>query len=203
MKLILFGGTFDPVHRGHIQVARYSFEKICADKLIFVPAKRSPHKGNFPVASGEHRLNMLSIAAESIDNFVVSDLELERPDPSYTIDTVTAFKEKYGKETQIFWLIGADTVEDLPKWHRIKDLIDACNLSVMYRAGFKKPDFTVFREHLGENRIDKLGKHVISTPLVDISSTEIREKLSRGVDVCDLLESDVIRYIRQNNLYGS
>ena len=202
MKLILFGGTFDPVHLGHVQVAQYSFGKICADRLIFIPAKRSPHKDTFPVASGRHRLNMLSIAAESIDNFAVSDLELEGPDPSYTIDTVTAFKEEYGQETQIFWLIGADTVKDLPKWHRIKDLIDACNLSVMYRAGFKKPDFTVFREHLGVNRIDKLGKHVISTPLVDISSTEIREKLRSGIDVCDLLGSDVMRYIRQNNLYG-
>jgi len=202
MKLILFGGTFDPVHLGHIQVAQYSFQKIGADKLIFVPAKRSPHKGNFPIASGHHRLSMLSIAAESIDNFVVSALELERSDPSYTIDTVTAFKEEYGKETQIFWLIGADTVKDLPKWHRVEELIDACNLSVMHRAGFKKPDFTVFREHLGQNRIDKLDKHVISTPLVDISSTKIREKLSSGVDLSGLLESEVISYIRQHNLYG-
>jgi len=202
MKLILFGGTFDPVHLGHVQVAQYSFQKIGADKLVFIPAKRSPHKGNFPAASGRHRFNMLSITAEGIDDFVVSDLELERPDPSYTIDTVTAFKEEYGEEVQIFWLIGADTVEDLPKWHRVKELIDACNLSVMYRAGFKKPDFTLFREHFGPNRIDKLDKHVIPTPLVDISSTEIREKLSSRIDVSDLLGSEVIRYIRQNNLYG-
>ncbi len=201
MKIILFGGSFDPIHKGHLDVARYSFEKLGADKLFLIPAKRSPHKKDFPFASDEDRLNMLRHAIRETDEFEVSDMELKRADPSYTIDTVFEFKQAYGGSVEIFWLIGADTIKDLAMWHRIGELLDACNVCVMYRSGFKRPDFTEFREHLGQKRVEKLDKYVISTPLIDISSTDIRRNIAEGRDVSASLPQAVLVYIEQNRLY--
>jgi nicotinate-nucleotide adenylyltransferase len=201
MKLILFGGSFDPIHKGHLDVASYSFEKIGADKLFFIPAKRSPHKEDFPSASEADRVSMIRLAIGEQQRFAVSDFELKRPAPSYTIDTVFEFKKEYGDLTEIFWLIGADMIKELDKWHRVGELIDACNLCVMYRAGFKRPDFTEFREHLGQNRVEKLDKFVISTPLIDISSTEVRQNLAKRRDVSGFLAGSVLGYIAENKLY--
>ncbi|MCK5565950.1 MAG: nicotinate (nicotinamide) nucleotide adenylyltransferase [Planctomycetes bacterium] len=201
MKIILFGGSFDPIHKGHLDVARYSFEKIGADKLFLIPAKRSPHKKDFPFACDDARLNMLRLAIRETTEFEVSDMELKRADPSYTIDTVFDFKHSYGDSAEIFLLIGADTVEDLGKWHRIGELIDACNVCVMYRSGFKRPNFTEFREHLGQKRVEKLDKYVISTPLIDISSTDIRRNIGQGCDVSAFVPQAVLGYIEQKGLY--
>lgn len=203
MKLILFGGSFDPIHKGHLDVARYSFEKIGVDKLFFIPAKRSPHKKDFPSVSDEHRATMIRLAIGKTEQFEISDLELKRSAPSYTIDTVFEFKEDYGNSAEIFWLIGADAIKSLDRWHRVTDLVDACNVCVMYRSGFKRPDFTEFREHLGQNRVEKLDKFVISTPLIDISSTDIRRNIARGLDVSAFLPSAVLGYIEQHKLYLS
>ncbi len=201
MKIILFGGSFDPIHKGHLGVARYSFAKLGADKLFLIPAKRSPHKKDFPFASAADRLNMLRLAISETDEFEVSDMELNRSDPSYTIDTVFEFTHAYGDSVEIFWLIGADTIKDLAKWQRICELIDACNVCVMYRSGFKRPNFTEFREHLGQKRVEKLDKYVISTPLIDISSTDIRRNIRERRDVSASLPQAVMGYIEQNRLY--
>ena len=202
-KIVLFGGTFDPIHIGHTTVAADAAERIGAEKIIFIPAKVSPLKGFLPRADDSHRLKMISLAIAGEKNFQVSDYELKKPAPSYTLETVQKFQSDYGRETIIHWLIGADTVDDLAYWYKISELIDACNLTTMYRAGWEPPDFTRFEGIWGRQRIEKLQRNIIETPLVDISSTEIRDLIAKNSDFAEMVHPAVADYIRKNGLYKS
>jgi nicotinate-nucleotide adenylyltransferase len=199
--VILFGGSFDPIHVGHVAVAAASCKKLCADEVVFVPAKRSPHKLDNPTTSADHRLKMVSIAIEDTPCFTVSDCEINRPQPSYTFDTLKHFRQLLGSETQICFLIGADTIDDLPKWHRIEELMTLCRFCTMYRGGRELPNFDQFRGVFSDDRIAQLQEDIIETPLLDISSTDIRTKLAAGQSVDDMLSPNVINYIKQNRLY--
>ena len=202
-KTALFGGTFDPIHLGHTTVATDALEHIGAEKIVFIPAKRSPLKGFLPRANDNDRFNMISLAIAGEKNFQVSDYELKRPAPSYTLSTIRKFQADYGSETSIHWLIGADGVDDLAYWYKITELIDACNLTTMYRAGCEPPDFAKFEEIWGRERIEKLQRNIIQTPLVDISSTEIRNRIAIKGDFTEMLHPAVADYICKNGLYQS
>ncbi|UCG57005.1 MAG: nicotinate (nicotinamide) nucleotide adenylyltransferase [Phycisphaerales bacterium] len=202
-RIALFGGTFDPIHLGHTGVAARAVEHIGAQKVVFIPAKRSPLKGFLPVASDEDRLRMIALAIAGSASFEVSDCELRKAAPSYSLETVRQFQTDYGGESSLFWLIGADSVDDLTHWYRITDLIDTCVVSTMYRAGCEPPDFTRFEPIWGRERVEKLRKNVVETPLIDISSTEIRSRLAAGDDADDMLHPAVADYIRERGLYRS
>ena len=197
----MFGGTFDPIHLGHTTVAADAARHIGAEEIIFIPAKRSPLKGFLPRAGDEDRFKMIDLAIAEYKVFGASDYELKKPAPSYTLETVRHFQDLYGGGTKIYWLVGADGVEDLVYWHRITELIDTCNLATMYRAGCKKPDFGRFEAIWGLQRVGKLRRNIIETPLVDISSTEIRERIATGRDVSRILHPAVADYIRDRGLY--
>jgi nicotinate-nucleotide adenylyltransferase len=199
-RIALFGGTFDPIHLGHTGVAAAAAEQIGAEKIIFIPARISPLKGFFPFAGDEERLHMIRLAIAGYPAFTISACELQRPAPSYTLDTVRQFQRDYGPETAIHWLLGADSIADLVHWHKVRELIDECYLTVMQRPGYT-PDLDRFEALWGRPRVDKLKENAISTPLIDISSTEVRKRLAVGGDVSGMLHPDVIRYIRQHNLY--
>jgi nicotinate-nucleotide adenylyltransferase len=200
-RIVLFGGTFDPIHLGHTTVASDAAKHIGAEKLIFIPAKRSPLKGFLPRASDDDRLEMISLAIADRDDFEVSDFELRKPAPSYTLETVERFQAECGAQTSIYWLIGADAVGDLVYWHKIVELIDACNLATMYRAGLEPPDFAGFEAVWGRQRVEKLRRNVLRTPLIEVSSTEIRNRLAQGRDASRMLNRAVLGYIRRHRLY--
>ena len=202
-KIALFGGTFDPIHLGHTAVAADAAKMIGAENTIFVPAKRSPLKGFFPKAGDSDRLKMISLAIADNKNFQVSEYELQRPEPSYTLETVRRFQGDYGDDTLIYWLIGADSIDELQLWYGITDLIDECNLSTMFRAGCEPPNFAKFEDIWGPDRVKKLKRNVVQASLVDISSTEIRSRLAAGRDVADMLHPAVADYIHQHGLYQS
>ena len=200
-KIVLFGGTFDPIHIGHMTVAANAGEQIGAERIVLVPAKCSPLKGFLPSAGDGDRLKMIALAIGGRKNFDVSGCELRKPAPSYTLETVREFQAEYGDDVLVHWLVGADSVDDLPLWHGITELLDECDLCTMYRAGCKKPDFGRFEPIWGRSRVQKLQHNIIATPLVDISSTQVRNRLAAGLDVSDMLEPPVIEYIRQRGLY--
>ena len=202
-KIALFGGTFDPIHPGHTTVAAAAAEHIGAEVIVFIPAKCSPLKESFPEASDDDRLQMIALAIAGNKKFQLSDYELRKSKPSYTLETARQFQAGYGSDTSIYWLIGADNIDDLPRWYRVVELIDQCNLSVMYRAGCETPDFAKFTGIWGPQRVEKLQENIIETPLIDISSTEIRNRLAAGRDVTDMLFPLVADYIRKHNLYQS
>lgn len=202
-KVILFGGTFDPIHHGHLRVAQSAGEQLGADEIVLIPARLSPHKKTCPVADAEARVEMISLAIAERKNFRVSNCELNRARPSYTLDTIRHFRTEYGQGIRICWLVGADAVKDLAGWYGIGELIDECSLCVMFRAGFERPDFSGLGGVIGPGRVAKLERNVVRTPLIDINSTEIRRKLACGADVSDMLEPKVLAYIKKNGLYGS
>lgn len=200
-RIALFGGSFDPVHLGHTRVARAAAQQIEAEHVIFIPAKCSPLKGFLPHAGDEDRLRMIELAIQEDAAFAVNDCELRRPAPSYTLDTVRQFQADYGPETSVYWLLGADSVNDLVYWYGIDQLLDLCNLAVMVRGGYNAPAFDRYASLWGTHRIEKLRQNAVETPSIDISSTEIRERLATGADVGDMLAPDVINYIHQHRLY--
>lgn len=202
-KIALFGGTFDPIHLGHTTVAADAAEHIGAEKIIFIPAKRSPLKGFFPKAGDIDRFKMIALAIADNKNFQVSDCELQRSEPSYTLETVRQFQAEFGGETSIYWLIGADSIDELQLWYGTTELIDECNLSTMFRAGCKPPNFAKYEDIWGSERVEKLQRNVIKTSLIDISSTEIRDRIAAGDNVNDMLHPDVVDYIRKHGLYQS
>ena len=202
-KILLFGGTFDPVHYGHIKVAQSALDQIGASGLVFIPAKRSPLKQFAPVAGNEARLAMLEFAISENDKFSISDCELKRAEPSYTLDTVKFFREKYGEDTELYWLIGADMAADLVNWYRIDSLLHECNLCVMTRPGYENYDLSSLECILDSVSFRRFGGHMISVPAVDVSSSQIRLNLAQNRDISEMVPRKVLDYIRKNRLYGS
>jgi len=200
-RVALFGGSFDPIHLGHTGVARVAAQQLGAETVVFIPAKCSPLKGTLPRAGDDDRLKMIELATASEKMFVVSDCELRRPAPSYTLDTIRQFQAHYGSETSIHWLLGADSVGDLIYWYKIDELIDACHVSVMCRGGYEAPQFDRYTSLWGPQRVEKLRANIIETPSIDISSTQIRKRLATGEDMSDALHPDVADYIRRHGLY--
>jgi len=198
---ILFGGTFDPIHLGHVQVVCAAAEYLEADSVFFIPAKRSPFKSTQPEANDVDRINMIQRALQGHENFHVSDYELHKPAPSFTLHTVQHFRKVYGDQTRLHWLVGADAVTDLAHWHGIQELMQLCVVSVMVRGDYPPPDFSCLLPALGKKNVCTLQSSIIPTPRIPISSTQIRERLHRHQDVSEMVAPEVLVYIREKGLY--
>lgn len=199
-KIALFGGTFDPIHLAHTAVARAAAEHVGAEKVVFIPTKCSPLKLSLPQAGDKDRLNMIALAVADDKIFDVSDYELKKTAPCFTIETIAHFQSRF-EDAELCWLIGADTIDELPRWYRITELIDRCTLCAMFRAGCNPPDFSEFANIWGKSRVRKLQANIIPTPLLDISSTDIRQRLAAGKDASEMLHPKVADYIRTRRLY--
>ncbi len=181
-KIGIYGGTFDPIHNGHLILARQAREQLGLDQLIFVPAALSPFK-KAARASGEARLSMLRAAIEGQDGFVADDCELKRPPPSYSIDTVLQIREREPK-SELFWLVGADNASELNKWHRFEELKMLVQFVVLDRACS------------GEKQL-----YAVIQRNIDISATDIRKRVASGRSIRYLVPPAVEEIIRKNNLY--
>jgi nicotinate-nucleotide adenylyltransferase len=202
-RVALFGGTFDPIHQGHTAVVARVCVQLDADTLVFIPAKRSPLKTSLPEASDADRVAMIRLALADHLTWEVSDCEVHRPAPSYTLDTILHFRALYGDQAVLYWLIGADAIRELPNWYRIAEVLEQCTIVSMVRAGWPRPDFSSFSAIWAGAQIRSLQEHVVETPLVDVSSTAIRQRLVAGQDVAEMLHPAVLAYIREHRLYGS
>ena len=199
-RIGIMGGSFDPVHVGHLIIAQDAVEKLNLSELIFVPASTPPHKQHLPLKNSFHRLKMLQLATEPIQNFSVSRQELDRGGISYSIDTLKELKHSYPAVTLVL-IIGSDTLVDLHNWYRIDELLDLCEV-----ASFMRPGATIF-EQIGEevkvppHHKERLLANLFETHLIDISSTEIRARIAEGQGIHDLVPSEVERYIKEHGLY--
>lgn len=144
---------------------------------------------------------MIDLAIQDYEGYQVCDYEVNRPAPSYTLHTVRHFKQTYGRNCILYWLIGADAVCDLQYWYGIKELIDLCTLSTMSRAGCAKPDFSSLERDFGPQRVARLSENIITTPLLPISSTDIRKRLQNKESTDEMLDPKVERYIKTHRLY--
>lgn len=200
-KIILFGGTFDPVHSGHVRVAEHALNELKADTLCFVPAYQSPHKQRIPT-KGYHRIAMIRSAVALIDRMEIDDCEIRRRYTSYTLDTIHHFRDRFGEDAVLFWLIGADQLSDFDRWYRVNELLEQCRVSVMVRAGYPFPDFSRFEEVFSKDHIEQLKRDTVHTPEIDLSSTSIRQQLASGSIEPGALPPAVLNYIIEQGLYG-
>ena len=184
MKIGIYGGTFDPIHFGHLILSRQACEELRLDHLIFVPAALSPFKKAPAKASGELRLAMLRAAILGQEDFIADDCELKRPPPSYSIDTVLQIRER-DPNAELFWLIGADNVSGLKKWHRFDALENLVQFVVLDRGCAEKADH----------------KYRVVHRNVDISATDIRNRVASGRSIRYLVPQAVEEIIRREKLY--
>lgn len=195
MNIGIMGGTFDPVHVGHLLAAQCALEQAELDEVWFMPASAPPHKKNAPLASAEQRLAMVKLAVEGNPHFRATDIELEKGGTSYTAETVDLLREQY-PEHRFAYIIGADMVMYLPKWHRIDDLTAAIGF-----IGLRRPGYNIRLGELPE-RIRR-SVRLAEMPQVDISSTVIRDRRARGGSIRYLVPERVREYIERNRLYES
>ena len=201
---VVFGGTFDPVHHGHLIVARAIAERCGLGCVTFVPAGTPPHKAP-AAARADHRLAMLALAVEAEPRLAVSDIELRRPGRSYTFDTLAAIREQIGPDAGLHLVIGADMLADLPNWHRAREVAQMAWILVALRPSWPERISEVLarlREALGEEVADDLAGSVIPAPLIDISSTDVRRRVAAGRSIRFLVPEPVRRYIVDNGLYA-
>ena len=191
------GGTFDPIHLGHLATAEAVRELFTLDEILFIPAARPPHKLGKHVTDERHRLAMTQLATRSNKFFRVSDMELRRTGLSYTLDTMNELHKTFGSSTELFFIIGADSLADLSKWHAARELVDKCHFIATTRQGVDL-DFSAV-----ENFFGAASKHIhrVTTPGLEISSTDLREKIRLGRSIKYLVPETVEEYIAEEGLY--
>jgi nicotinate-nucleotide adenylyltransferase len=187
------GGTFDPIHIAHLIVAELALDLLGLKRIVFVPSARPPHKNESDVSAIEHRLEMVRRAIDGNPRLSLSDLEVRRPEPSYTVETIRQFRQELGPDERIFFIMGADSLAQLATWKEPDELAASCELVVFRRPG------------VGPDEADPgLGKtvRVLETPLIEVSSSDIRERVRNGLSIRYLVPDRVIAYIEEKNLYS-
>ena len=198
MKIGIMGGTFDPIHLGHLATAEAVREKFSLDEILFIPAARPPHKLGKNITDERHRLAMTILATSSNKFFRVSDMELKRTGLSYTLDTMNELHKNFGASTELFFIIGADSLADLKKWHAAQELVEKCHFIATTRPGVDV-DFFAVEKFFGTAAREHI--HRVATPRLEISSTDIREKVRLGRSIKYLVPEVVEEYILREKLY--
>lgn len=199
-KIGLFGGTFDPIHLGHLNLAMELKENKQLDEVWFIPAYINPHKTLFPPASADQRLQMLELALQDFPDFLVNDLELRRGPPSFTVETVKIIlnaEEQQAEPRQFFWLMGEDTLCHFHRWHQAEMIATLIPLLIGSRFS-ENPWSYNFDSPVIEEAV-KQGW--TKTRLMDISSTDLRQRLAQGLCCSHLIPTEVLHFIKQNHLY--
>ena len=210
----IFGGTFDPIHYGHLRVAEEIVETVGLQKMYFVPAGM-PRLRHSPVASSQHRVEIVRLAIQKNPDFVLDEREIYRDGVSYSIDTVREFKQEFGEEVRLCFILGADAFIKLPEWNNWKELFNLCHFIVSTRPGYT---FTLIKELLSKELREECSQRwvsntetlkketsglifIASTTMLDISATSIRAHIAVGRNVRHLVPSVTVNYISKNKLY--
>lgn len=200
MRLGLFGGSFDPVHFGHLLLAECCREQCALDRVWFLPAAVPPHKRGRPLSSADARAEMLDLAIGGHEGFALSRFEIERGGVSYTVDTLRHFRREE-PDRELFLLMGADMLHDLPGW---RESAEVCRLAlpvVVRRAGEKEPNLDCLSELVSAERLDAIARHQVEMPEMGISSTEIRRRVVAGQSIRYRTPRAVEKYIESHGLY--
>lgn len=212
IKIAIFGATFDPPHKGHLEIANYVHENFSVDKILFIPAGTPPHKVDKKVTDAKDRFRMAEMLAEKLDFAEVLDLEIKRQGVSFTIDTVKEVIKQY-REAQLYLVIGSDQYNLFSTWKDYKEIVSLVNLIVFNR---NEEDIKDFKDVMDIELTGKFcydverdlltsvnGKTInfIRDFKVDVSSTEVREKIKNNEEVKDEVIEEVINYIKEKKLY--
>jgi nicotinate-nucleotide adenylyltransferase len=200
-KIAVLGGSFNPVHLAHLAMAEQASARLGLDKVLFIPARIPPHKISAALAPGDQRLEMLRLAIAGRPEFEACDIELRRDGPSYTIDTVEELRRQYGKDAEIYFLIGLDSVNELRTWRDIRRLASRCKFVPMDRPGASEPDSAALCRAVGEEEARAILARRIHMTLMDISSSDVRASVAAGRAICRLVPPAVEEYIHRMELY--
>ena len=193
-KIGIMGGTFDPIHVGHLMIAEAVWDEYKLEKVLFIPSANPPHKHDV-MTSAIHRFNMTLLATCSNPHFEVSSIEMDRTGHSYTIDTIKALKKIYGDDTDFYFIIGADCIHELPSWHKIDELLKICKFIATKRPSYKL-DLSIIAKEFSDYNIQ-----LLETPELEISSTDIRQRIKKGYSIQYITTEQVQQYIRKEELY--
>jgi nicotinate-nucleotide adenylyltransferase len=202
---LIYGGTFDPIHHGHLITARSARELLGADRVLFIPARVSPHKVEGRSADGDHRLAMLHLALAGDAYFLADGRELAREGPSYTFDTVSSLRKEFPGD-RFTLLIGADQLPRLHTWHRVAEFFEGegrVEVAILRRE--KAPSAEVWAglaERLGRAAAEKLAAGQLPTPFIEIAATDIRRRVERGLAIDYLVPPSIVDYLREHGLYS-
>ncbi|MCL6448460.1 MAG: nicotinate-nucleotide adenylyltransferase [Armatimonadetes bacterium] len=197
-KIGIMGGTFDPIHYGHLVAAEEARWQFGLEKVIFIPAGHPPHKVSRKISEARHRLAMTRLAIESNPFFAASAIEIERPGLSYTINTVRDMRNTYPL-TDIYFITGADAVLEILSWKHIDELLDQCCFIAAKRPGYRLGRLKTKLPGLRKEQLKRIT--VIEVPALAISSTDIRQRVQTGRPIKYLLPEAVEKYIREQGLY--
>jgi len=200
MRIGIFGGTFDPVHYGHLIMAEQCREQGRLDQVWFVPAPRPPHKIDQPLTRFDQRVEMLALAIAGNPAFRIDEIEKERTGPSFTVDTLAAFEQRH-TGNEYFLLVGSDTLKDLPRWHDPVGVLRRAGLIVMLRPNHPLLPVDALRESLQLPADVPLRLEIAETPLIDISSRDLRRRVVLGKSLRYFLPRAIEGYIQEKQIY--
>lgn len=213
-KIGLFGGTFDPIHRGHVKAAEDVQRSFSFDRILFIPSYIPPHKEYEDVASAEHRLKMVELALSSHDRFFPSSIEIDARGKSYSIVTLNRIREMFS-QTEAFFLLGIDAFLDIETWKDYEDVLEQCSFVVMSRPGFRLEDAKkVLPDRYNQRIVEVSGTlreeserksvhriYLLSITPLDISSSEVRDRVGKGQSIEGMVPESVANYIKEKRLY--
>lgn len=200
MRTGIFGGTFDPVHFGHLTLAETAREFLALDRVVFVPAGIPPHKRGRRISGGADRLEMLRLATANNSAFEVCDFEILSQEVSYTAKTLEYFHKTYPGDT-FFLLVGSETLADIPSWFAPKEVCRLASIATAVRPGAEEINFAPFEEIASPERIAEFRRQIIPMPLMDIASTDLRRLAACGRSVRYLTSDSVAAHLIERRLY--
>jgi nicotinate-nucleotide adenylyltransferase len=200
MRIGIFGGSFDPVHYGHLWIAEAALEQLELQQIRWIPVAQSPLKPHGPIASGEDRLQMLRLAVAGADEHVVDDREIQRGDVSFTVDTVEELLAENPAAT-ILMVIGSDSLASMQKWHQPERLLQQVIPAVVQRGGETEIDFGVLEGLVDAKRIDLFSQHVISMSEIELSSSQLRDRIGANKSIRYRVPRSVEAFVSANGLY--
>jgi nicotinate-nucleotide adenylyltransferase len=202
-RLALYGGSFDPPHRGHLHVARAAREQLDLERVYLIPAGRPPHKSR-RLSADRHREAMVRLLCEGREHVAVDPRELRRGGTSFTIDTVAEFCADHELADAPYFLIGSDSLAELHTWHRIHELLDRVVFVTIPRTRADEGrGWDRLGEHFDADEVARLTRHVLAVPALPVSSTQVRRAVSERRDVTSLVPLAVAAYIERHDLYRS
>jgi len=199
LKIGICGGTFDPIHYGHLMIAEYMRDSFKLDKVIFIPAGNPPHKKLSDISCAETRYEMVKLATLSNPYFEVSRIEIDREGITYTIDTLNKIIELYNNKTELYFITGADVIKEIKTWKKYDEIFKVCEFITALRPDFIDQEFYKATEYY--NKVYNAKINIVNVPLMQISSTDIRQRIKNGNSVKYLLPESVEEYILNNGLY--
>jgi len=199
MRLGILGGSFDPIHLGHLVMAEVCREQLNLDEVWFVPAGHPPHKTDRELASAKSRAEMLEFALAGIPEFQISDIELKKDSTSFTVETLESLAAE-DPERELFLIIGADSLHDFPTWKEPARIAELAKIIAVNRGRQDPPALEEIEQKLGLDVVDRI--RVVEMPGIDVSSTDIRHRIRSGHSIRFLVPKAVEAYINEHKLYG-